>query len=148
MTVETTDDTEREKGWPAATRRTFLDALAAGGSVAAAAKEAGTSESGAYRERRRSAAFRDAWEKALAERYAMLELKMLERALDGVEKPVFQTGKEVGRVREYSDRLALSLLAYHREGGGRAAAPKPDGSARQKLRAKLEQMARRMAGEE
>jgi hypothetical protein len=39
-----------------------------------------------------------------------LEEEARRRAVDGVLKPVFQRGRQVGRIREYSDVLLVTLL--------------------------------------
>jgi hypothetical protein len=141
----------RRELWTAAKRKAFLEELATTVNVAAAAKKARISSSSAYRERQKNAGFRAAWEDAIREGYAQLEVAMLERALNGVDKPVFQTGKEVGRVREYSDRLALTLFAAHRETAKGARAQADDEAAkaaRAEIEARLELMARRLADED
>src|SRR5436305_1255580 len=51
---------------------------------------------------------------AFEDRADMLEEEAFRRAYKGVEKPVFQQGKKVGTVREYSDTLMLALLKAHR----------------------------------
>ena len=43
-----------------------------------------------------------------------LEAEAWRRAKEGVEKPVFQGGKQVGVIREYSDTLMATLLKAHR----------------------------------
>lgn len=40
----------------------------------------------------------------------VLEDEAVRRAHEGVERPVFQGGKEVGRVQDYSDTLLIFLL--------------------------------------
>jgi hypothetical protein len=44
---------------------------------------------------------------------SVLEDEAMRRGLQGVEKPVFQGGKLVGHVREFSDTLLLALLRAH-----------------------------------
>ncbi|MBX6773030.1 MAG: hypothetical protein IRY83_14975 [Chloroflexi bacterium] len=39
-----------------------------------------------------------------------LEAEAWRRAVDGVERPVYQNGQRVGAVREYSDTLLIFLL--------------------------------------
>lgn len=43
-----------------------------------------------------------------------LEDEAVRRAHEGVLKPVFQQGKEVGHVREYSDALMVTMLKARR----------------------------------
>jgi hypothetical protein len=52
--------------------------------------------------------------RAIEEGYDMLEEEARRRAVDGVEKPVFYRGEEVGSVREYSDTLLKTLLKGYR----------------------------------
>ena len=102
------------ESWTAEKKATFLATLAATCNVSAAVRSISLSESSVYRLRRKSPEFRAEWQVALREGYARLELAMLERAINGTEKPVFHLGKEVGRVREYPDRTAMTLLTAHR----------------------------------
>jgi hypothetical protein len=100
--------------WSAKRETIFLDTLAQTAKVAAAIRASKLSESNVYRHRRRSEAFRAKWAAALAEGFERLEAMMLDRALNGVEKPIWFGGKQVGTMTEYSDRTALALLAQHR----------------------------------
>src|SRR3546814_11213736 len=71
-----------------------------------------------------------------------LEAVLLERAAHGVEKPVFYGGKQCGKVRQYSDTLAMFILRAKRPNTyGRAATGDPQspveedaGNAREKVR--------------
>lgn len=92
-------------------REVFLAELALTANVAASARTAGVAEAAAYSLRRRDEGFRRAWLEALAEGYAQLELQLLERALYGTPK-VAAKGVPA---REFSERLALALLAAHRD---------------------------------
>src|SRR3546814_7353658 len=70
-----------------------------------------------------------------------LEAVLLERAAHGVEKPVFYGGKPCGKVRQYSDTLAMFILRAKRPNTyGRAATGDPQspveedaGNAREKV---------------
>ncbi len=101
--------------WTAKKERAFLGALADSCNVTIAAKVAGVSGSSIYLRRSNNAAFRRGWDHALAAGYAALELTMLERALHGVEKTVELRGGGTRVMREYSDRVGLTLLRMHRE---------------------------------
>lgn len=92
-------------------RALFLAELAVTANVAASARVADVLAPTAYALRRRDEGFRAAWEEALAEGYAQLELQLLERALFGSPKPAAK-GEPA---REFSERLALALLAAHRD---------------------------------
>jgi hypothetical protein len=59
-------------------------------------------------------AFARAWEDALEQGTDSLEDEARRRALQGVEKPVFREGRQVGTVTEYSDTLLIFLLKARR----------------------------------
>jgi hypothetical protein len=89
----------------------FLTALADLGHVGQAAKRTGITVRTWYRHRREDATFAAAWEQALGEAMdTVLEPEAIRRAVHGVLKPVYQGGKRVGYVREYSDTLLIFLL--------------------------------------
>jgi hypothetical protein len=69
----------------------------------------------AYRRRQKDAAFRAGWNSALAEGYRRLELVLLERAFNGVEKVIRRRDGSEERMREYPNDLALRLLKMHRD---------------------------------
>jgi len=100
--------------WSAKREEVFLATLGETANVAASIRASGLSETSVYRRRRKSDEFRARWARALREGYARLEAMLLDRALNGVEKVVWHGGKQVGTMIEYSDRLALALLAAHR----------------------------------
>ncbi len=95
-------------------RRAFLRALAAGQSVVAAADTAGIGWSTLYAWRRDAPKFRAAWDRAaelargaLADRF---QAALIQRAVDGVDEPVFHAGRIVGTRKQYSDTLLLAGL--------------------------------------
>ncbi len=91
----------------------FLRALAGTQSVAEAARVVGMSRQSAYRLRARlkGQPFDIAWETAFQHTYDELAQAALERALHGVEVPVWHKGKQVGTMRKYDERLTCFLLA-------------------------------------
>lgn len=105
----------RRDDWSQAKRDKFIEALADSCNVSLAARAINRSISNVYKQRTTNANFRAAWDQALAIGYARLEMMMLERALHGVEKTVVLKSGETKVMREYSDRVALSLLRLHRE---------------------------------
>lgn len=95
-------------------RAKFLAVLSKGGSITAAAAKAGMSRRGCYDWRDNDAAFAQAWEDAYEEGSDRLEDEAMRRARDGTLKPVYQQGKMVGKVREYSDHLMNTMLKARR----------------------------------
>ena len=107
--------TGRASDWTKAMADRFAEVLAESCNVTLAAQAIGRSISNVYKRRSKDASFRAAWDQALAIGYSRLELMLLERALHGVEK-VVKTGDGTSAVmRDYPDRIALSLLRMHRE---------------------------------
>jgi len=104
----------RAKGIPekftAEKRAKFLAYLAKYGFVARAAKAAGVGRSWMFELRARDPKFAAAWDAALAEYTEDLEAEADRRAYTGTLKPVFQGGKRVGVVREFSDTLLIFRL--------------------------------------
>jgi len=80
------------------------------------------SRQSAYRLRSRlkGQAFDLAWDVAFHHSYDNLAHAALERALNGVEVPVFRGGEQVGSYRKYDERLTLMLLRMKTRPGGPA----------------------------
>jgi hypothetical protein len=77
----------------------------------------------AYERRKRDVRFRAAWEEAIDQSYAMLELEMLERVRSGEDRPAPRTEAEK-RLREIPTALALQLLKlYENRARTRSSAP-------------------------
>ena len=104
---------ERDDRWSKRKMAEFLRALAARQSVAAAARSVGMSRQSAYklRNRLKGEPFDIAWEAAFQHGYDALHQAALERALHGVEVPVFHKGEQVGTRRHFDERLTTFLLA-------------------------------------
>lgn len=102
----------RHDGWTAERQRGFIAALAATGSVDAAARAVDMSERSAYALRREPGAesFREAWRAALDCGVERIEDVVMDRALNGVEEPLYSYGKLVGTRRRYNDRLLMFIL--------------------------------------
>ncbi len=92
----------------------FLKALAATANIKAACEAAKVPRKTVYRRRNSDQVFAEAMADALDDAVDDMELEARRRAFEGTEKPVFQGGAEVGRIREYSDTLAIFLLKAHR----------------------------------
>ncbi|NCN84147.1 MAG: hypothetical protein GW808_09290 [Sphingomonadales bacterium] len=93
----------------------FLKELAISSHVANSAEAAGVAVSTVYLWRERDPDFFRAWMRSLAAGYELLEMDLLERARNGVEKPVFHDGKEVATVKHYNDGLGIKLLLAHKQ---------------------------------
>ena len=112
--------TGRPSDWTKAMAERFVEVLADSCNVTLAAQAIGRSVSNVYKRRSKDASFRAAWDEALAVGYSRLELMLLERALHGVEKVVKAPDGTSAIMREYPDRVALTLLRMHRENAGLA----------------------------
>lgn len=102
----------RHDGWTPERQRGFIEALADTGSVEAACRAVNMTAVGAYHLRRQpgAASFRAAWLAALDCGVTMLEDKVMERAIHGVEVPVLSAGQHFGTRRVYNERLAMLIL--------------------------------------
>jgi hypothetical protein len=94
------------RGW----RAVFLRALAQTCNVAAACRAAAVGRATVYRHRERDPKFADAYDDAFEQATDLLELECRRRAIEGVDRPVFYKGRQVGTVKVYSDRLLIFLL--------------------------------------
>ena len=127
----------------------FLESLAESSNVAASARAAGVTGNAMYRERRRNEGFAARWHEALCEGFARLEAELLSEALVAPSGNVKDATLK-SRAQKY--RLGLALLAAHRAavrgaklpGGGGTAA---QGSAKERLRAKLDDIRAKAAAE-
>jgi hypothetical protein len=103
---------KRHNGWTPQRQRLFVEALADTGSVKSAARSVGLTPESAYYLRRQPGAeeFRKAWEAALDIGMQRIEDVAMDRALNGVEQPVFAYGEFVGTRRVYNDQLLMFML--------------------------------------
>jgi hypothetical protein len=118
----------RRGGWSAERQRKFIELLAETGSVRAACRRMGVGEHHIYKLRRHPEAesFRRAWEAALDCGIARIEDVAMDRALHGVEQPVYSYGELVGTRQVYNDRLLMFMLRNRspdRFGGGAPRSP-------------------------
>lgn len=104
----------RHDGWTAEKQMAFIEALAACGCVADAARAVGMSTTSAYKLRNRSdaRAFRLAWRIALNNGVERLADEAFARAMHGVSRPIFYQGEQVGEYRHFDERLTMFLLRY------------------------------------
>lgn len=114
------DSVERETFMEASSKRSsrresaLLEALANGLSVAAAAQRAGIGRRTAFRWKSQDPHFCDRWSEAVEAGTDRLEDEALRRAVEGVEEPVYQGGRQVGVVRKYDSQLIMFLLKARR----------------------------------
>lgn len=114
----------RYDGFTPLRQRAFLRVLTETGKYQDAAKAVGLSEVAARNMRRRFPAFAEACDRAIARSAGTLEQAAFERAVEGVEEPVWHAGKLVGTRRRYSDALLGRMLGREaRAGKARASAP-------------------------
>lgn len=92
----------------------FLTVLGQSANVSLACEAARIDRSTAYKERSRNPDFSAQWKQAIESAVDDLEAEAWRRAKEGVEKPIFQGGKQVGAIKEYSDALTIALLKAHR----------------------------------
>lgn len=104
----------RVDGWTAAKKEKFIAVLAETANVSMAIKAVGMSVPTTYRLRKTSPAFAKAWAEALEIGVAQLEMMVLDKALNGEEKPIYYGGKVIGTAPAYSERLAIFLLKAHK----------------------------------
>ncbi len=102
----------RHDGWTPERQRGFIDKLADYGSVRAAANAVGMTPESAYCLRRQpeAAEFSRAWAAALDLGIARIEDVAMDRALNGVEVPVYAYGQIIGTRIVYNDRLLMFML--------------------------------------
>lgn len=106
----------RHDGWTLARQDAFLKALAACGCVTHACRAVGMSRESAYElyQRPAAAAFRAGWDAALDCSIRLVEDGAWSRAIQGVPRPIFYQGEQVGEYRHFDDRLTMFLLRYRR----------------------------------
>jgi len=129
--------------WTREKERKFLTVLSDTCNVKLAAAEAGVSPQRAYERRRTHARFHSGWVEAIGLAYARLELILLDRALNGVERIVKRRDGSEERMVDYSNQVALTLLKMHRDTAIEADSEPPVEDAdelREKLLKKLERL--------
>lgn len=106
----------RHDGWTAGRQLAFIEKLADCGSISAACKHVGMSRESVRKLRRSSCGrgFRDACDAALDCGYSDVEEAAMERSKNGVARPVFYKGEQVGEWRHYDEHLTMFLLRFRR----------------------------------
>lgn len=92
----------------------FLEAMARLGTITAASNETGTPRSVHYHWMKLDPAYVKAFREAEDVAIDAMEAEARRRAVEGTNRPVFQNGRQVGDVTEYSDQLLIVLLKAHR----------------------------------
>jgi hypothetical protein len=92
----------------------FLEALSVTANASKAAAVSGISRMEWYRTRAEDAEFAKQWQEAVEKGTDALEDEAIRRAHEGTDKPVYQGGKLVGYVKEYSDTLLIFMLKARR----------------------------------
>ena len=123
ITFEPVPVRPRHDGWTAERQIAFIEKLADTNSITAACKHVGMSRESVRKLRRRpgARAFRDACDAALDCGYADVEEAAAERSKNGVPRPIFYKGEQVGEWRQFDERLTMFLLRFrrrHRFGAG------------------------------
>ena len=91
-------------------KETFLTAFAKSGVVLRACEDVGVPRRTVYGWLHTDPTFTELYRTAELESIEVLEKEMLRRGVEGYDKPVYQQGKKVGVVREYSDTLLIFAL--------------------------------------
>ncbi len=113
----------RGDGFTPVKRRKFLKVLAKTGCVSDGARVAGISTVTVDRWRRRDAVFSQACEAALQIASSHIETLAWERAVTGIEEPIWNYGKQVGtRIKRSDSVFRLLLQASNRKKFGRQGA--------------------------
>jgi hypothetical protein len=101
----------RKDGCSPEIKARFLSLLAETGNVRLAAQRCGISAQSAYVHRRRDPLFARGWDAALVLALGQAEQVLADRAIEGVEEPIWYRGELVGTRRRYDNRLLLAHLA-------------------------------------
>lgn len=95
-------------------RARFLEVLSETANVSSAAKASKISRKTWYEHRAANAGFKAQWDEAMELGTDGLEDEATRRGREGTLKPVYQQGRKVGEVREYSDTLLIFMLKARR----------------------------------
>jgi hypothetical protein len=104
----------RHDGWTPERQVGLVEALAECGCVEEACARIGMTATAAYALRRRpdAASLRAAWDAALDFAVRRLSDAAFSRALNGVARPVFYKGEQIGERRYYDERLTAFILRH------------------------------------
>lgn len=140
--------------WTPARRKAFLAELADTMNVRRSAQRVGLTPQGAYKARKRDAAFALGWAEALSIGYERVEMLLLERAIASLGGDTVEPGEGEG-LAKLSERTLIALLTHHRQTvrahrgdeDDAAALAEKELAARAALAAKMDEMLERIAGE-
>ena len=106
----------RHDGWSAERQIGFVQAIAEGATIDSAARRVGMTRDSAYKLRRRPCgmSFRNGWDAAIDCNMPELEQAAIERSKNGVVRPIFYKGEQVGEWRHFDERLTMFLLRFRR----------------------------------
>ncbi len=106
----------RHDGWTVERQYAFVEALAETGIVEEACRRVGMSRTSADNLRRRSCGvhFRRAWQAAVDYAAHRIEENAHRRAREGLARPIFRNGEQVGEYRHFDERLTMFLLRSYR----------------------------------
>ena len=113
----------RYDGFTPAKRKQFLKVLSETGCVRDACRVVGISSTSAYRTKRRLPEFSAQWDSALAMAGSEIETLAWQRAVEGIEEPVYYYGKFSHMRRKRSDGIfRMILMASNKKKYGRMGA--------------------------
>ena len=106
----------RHDGWTVEKQYAFIEALAETGIVEEACRRVGMSRTSADNLRRRECGlhFRRAWQAAVDYALHRIEEDAHRRAREGVARPIYRNGEQVGEYRHHDERLTMFLLRSYR----------------------------------
>lgn len=103
----------RYKATPAKLAK-FLDHLAKHKSISLAAKSIGLSRGQLYTIKSQDEKFSDKWNEVWEAVVDVLETALMERAIEGYDRTVFQQGRNVGTVKVHESQLGMFMLQHNR----------------------------------
>ncbi len=92
----------------------FFNKLRDTADVSQSALHAGYPRRSVYEWRDKEPKFKEKWDAAWELGVDAMEEEARRRGMEGVEKPVYQNGKKVGKVQVYSDTLLMFMLKGRR----------------------------------
>ncbi|MEP2987649.1 MAG: hypothetical protein ABJN65_16405 [Parasphingorhabdus sp.] len=134
-------------------KKKFLKHLTMSSQVKQSAKAANIPISTLYRWREQDTEFQKNWLTALSAGYELLEMELLHRARNGIDKAIFHGGEIVATVKEYDNGLAFRLLMAHKDMVAKTRVAQSEstdraGQLRQTLDQKINEMRERLQGRE